>query len=112
MAKIAVIGTGLIGTSMALALKQAKIKNLELVGTDYDNSARSGANKRQAFDRMEHRLASAVRDADIVILATPIMAMQDILQTIAPDLREGCVVTDVGSSKKVVLEWADQYLPR
>lgn len=112
MAKITVIGTGLIGTSIALALRQAKIKNLELVGTDYDHSARAGAQKRHAFDRVEIRLGSAIRDADIVILATPIMAMRELMQTIASYLREGCVVTDVGSSKKVVLEWADQYLPR
>ena len=112
MAKIAVIGTGLIGTSLGLALKQAKIKNLELVGTDFDHAARAGAVKRQAFDRVENRVRPAVQDADIVILATPIMAMQDLLETIAPDLPEGCVVTDVGSSKKVVLDWAAQYLPK
>lgn len=112
MAKIAIIGTGLIGTSLALALKQARIKNLELVGTDYDSTARAGAVKKKAFDRMENRLTPAVRDADIVIVATPVMAMEDLLETIAPELPEGCVVTDVGSSKKVVLEWAEKYLPR
>lgn len=112
MAKITIIGTGLIGTSLALALKEARIKNLELVGTDYDNSARAGAVKRKAFDRVENRLTPAIRDADIVIVATPIMAMQDLLETIGPDLPEGCVVTDVGSSKKVVLAWAEEYLPK
>lgn len=112
MAKIAIIGTGLIGTSLALALKEARIKNLEVVGTDYDNSARAGAVKRKAFDRVENRLSSTVRDADIVIVAIPVMAMQDLLETIAPDLPDGCVVTDVGSSKKVVLEWAEKYLPK
>ena len=85
MAKITIIGTGLIGTSLALALKEARIKNLELVGTDYDNSARAGAVKRKAFDRVENRLTPAIRDADIVIVATPIMAMQDLLKTIGPD---------------------------
>jgi prephenate dehydrogenase len=112
MAKIAVIGTGLIGTSLALALKAAQIKNLELVGTDYDHAARSGAAKRHAFDRVENRVSSAVRDANIVILATPIMAMQDMFQVIATELSEGCIVTDVGSSKKVILDWAAQYLPK
>ena len=112
MSKIAIIGTGLIGTSLALALKEARIKNLELVGTDYDNAARAGAVKRKAFDRVENRLTPAVRGADLVIVATPVMAMQDLLETIAPELSDGCVVTDVGSSKKVVLEWAEKYLPR
>ena len=112
MPKIAIVGTGLIGTSMALALRQARIQKLELVGVDYDHSARFGAEKRNAFDRVEGGLRTAIRDADIVILATPVMAMGELLETIAPELPEGCIVTDVGSSKKVVLEWAEQYLPR
>ena len=112
MGKLTIIGTGLIGTSLALALRQAKLKDLELVGTDANNASRSGANKSKAFDRVENRLSNAVRDAGIVVLATPVMAMQEVMEAIAGDLSEGCVVTDVGSSKKVVLEWADRYLPR
>jgi prephenate dehydrogenase len=109
---IAILGTGLIGTSMALALKQARIQNLELVGMDYEHHARHGAQKRNSFDRVESGLKTAIRGADIVILATPVMVMQELLETIAPNLQDGCIVTDVGSSKKVVLEWAEQYLPR
>lgn len=112
MAQLTVIGTGLIGTSLALAVKQSNIKNLELVGTDSESTARAGAQKTKAFDRVERRLASSVRDANIVVLATPVMAMKDVMEAIAGELPEGCVVTDVGSSKKVVLEWAEEYLPR
>ena len=112
MPKIAIVGTGMIGTSMALSLKKARIQNLELVGTDFDHKARNGAQKRKAFDRVETGLRMAIRGADIVILAIPVMAMRELLETIAPNLQEECIVTDVGSSKKVVLEWAEQYLPR
>ena len=112
MPKIAIVGTGLIGTSMAMALKQARIKNLELVGTDFDSDARVGAQKSGAFDRVESRLRPTIHEANIVILATPVMAMRELMETIAESLPEGCIVTDVGSSKKVVLEWAEQYLPR
>ncbi len=112
MAKIAIIGTGLIGTSLALALKQSHIQNIELVGTDSEHSARAGAQKRGAFHKVENRLFSVVRDADIVILAIPVMAMKGIMELIAPELPEDCVVTDVGSSKQMVLEWAERYLPR
>lgn len=111
MPKIAIIGTGLIGTSLGLALQQAQLKNLELVGTDSDRHILDGAKKRQAFQRIERRLATAVEGADIVVLATPVMAMKDLMEYLGPMLPEGCVVTDVGSSKRVVLEWADQYLP-
>ncbi len=111
MAKITIIGTGLIGTSLGLALRQSQLRDIEIVGTDADGSARSGADKRNAFHRVESRLMRAIDQADMVILATPIMAMQELMEIIGPELPEGCVVTDVGSSKKVVLEWADQYLP-
>jgi prephenate dehydrogenase len=112
MAKMAIIGTGMMGTSLALALQQAKVRDLEVVGTDYDRGARNAAQKTGAFHRMEGRLASAVRDANLVVLATPVMAMKELMEVIGPELREGCVVTDMGSSKKVVLEWAEEYLPR
>ena len=112
MAKITIIGTGLIGTSLALALRQSSLRDLTVVGTDEDRQARGGAEKRKAFDRVENRLSSAIEGADIVVLATPVLAMEGILELIGPELPEGCVVTDVGSSKRVVLEWAEQHLPR
>ena len=64
MAKLAIIGTGLIGTSLALALKKANLKDVELVGTDSDGSARRGAEKSKAFHKIENRLMPAVRDAE------------------------------------------------
>ena len=112
MAKIAIIGTGLIGTSLGLALRQSSLRDLEVVGTDADRQARSGAEKRKAFHRVENRLFNAIDGADIVVLATPVMAMKDVMELIGPELPEDCVVTDVGSSKKVVLEWAEQLLPK
>ena len=112
MAKIGIIGTGLIGTSLALALRQSPLRDLELVGTDADGQARSGAGKRKAFHRVENRLFNAIVGADIVVLATPVMAMKEIMEIVGPELQEDCVVTDVGSSKRVVLEFAEQHLPR
>ena len=111
MAKIAIIGTGLIGTSLALALKDSQLKDLQVVGTDADRLARSRAEKRKAFDKVENRLLNAIDGSDIVILATPVMTMKEVMELIAGELPPGCVVTDVGSSKKVVLEWANEILP-
>jgi prephenate dehydrogenase len=111
MPRIAIIGTGLMGTSLALALRQSELRDLTLVGTDADHHARSGAQKRGAFHRMESRLMPALEGAEIVVLAVPVMAMKDLMRLIGPELPQGCLVTDVGSSKRVVLEWAEQYLP-
>ncbi len=112
MPKIAILGTGLIGTSIALGLKQARVQNLELLGADLEREARHRAQKRKAFNSVGVSLPSAARDADIVVISTPVMAMREVLETIAPHLQEGCIVTDVGSSKRVVLEWAEELLPR
>ena len=112
MPRITIIGTGLIGTSMALALKQSQLRDLDLVGTDYDGAARAGAQKRGAFARVETRLASAIDGADIVVLATPVFAMRDLMEVLGPELQEDCVITDVGSSKTTVLGWADELLPK
>lgn len=111
MPRISIVGTGLMGTSLALALRNSPLLNLELVGTDSSGGARSVAGKTGAFDRVESRLLNAIEGADIVVLATPILAMKELLEVIATHLPEGCVVTDVGSSKKSVLAWADEYLP-
>ena len=111
MAKITIVGTGLIGTSLALALRQSELRNLELVGTDYDNGARGGAQKRGAFDKVENRLFPSIEGADVVVLATPVMAMRDLMESIGPHLPENAVVTDVGSSKRTVVEWASEVLP-
>ena len=110
MTTIAIVGTGLIGTSLALAIKQSNLQ-VDVVGTDYDQSARSGAQKSGAFKKIESNLSNAIRGADVVIYATPVLAMREMMEASVNDFEEGCVVTDVGSSKKVVIEWADEILP-
>ena len=111
MAQVTIIGTGLIGTSLGLALRASTLRSLTVVGTDAHHSARAGAARRQAFHRMEGRLGNAIHDADIIILATPVLAMRELMAGLAPYLPEGCVITDVGSTKSQVLQWADELLP-
>lgn len=111
MAKICIVGTGLIGTSLALALKTADISNLEIVGTDYSRDSRVGAQKSGGFDKVENRLLNAVHDSDIVVLAVPVMAMKETMEYIVPELKDGCIITDVGSTKKTIAEWAKSILP-
>ena len=111
MTIIAIVGTGLIGTSLALAIKDSNLQG-DVVGTDYDSSARSGAQKTGAFKSVEARLANAVRGADVVVSPPPVMVMREMMEATASDFQEGCVVTDVGSSKRVVLQWAEEILPK
>ena len=111
MRRITIIGLGLIGGSIGLALKQAKPEETEIVGYTRSSETAIKALKRGAVDKMEDNLVSAVDKADIVILATPPMTMKEILEQIGPHLSPSCIVTDTASTKAKVMEWAEEYLP-
>jgi prephenate dehydrogenase len=70
------------------------------------------AQKLKAVDRAAWDIVRAVGDADLVVVATPVAVMADVFQSIAPRLKAGAVVTDVGSTKSQVLRWAQEFLPR
>jgi len=108
---IAIIGLGLIGGSIGLALKRSGLENAELTGYARNPEVARKALKLRAVDKTGESLTSTVGKADIVILATPTMAIKEILEKIGPHLISGCIVTDTASTKAKVMEWAGQYLP-
>ncbi|MCX5991013.1 MAG: prephenate dehydrogenase [Chloroflexi bacterium] len=108
---IAIIGLGLIGGSIGLALKRSGLENAEVTGYARNPEVASKALRLRAVDKIGESLTSTVGKADIVILATPTMAIKDILEQIGPHLISGCIVTDTASTKTKVMEWAEQYLP-
>jgi prephenate dehydrogenase len=109
--RIAIIGLGLIGGSLGLAFKRAGLSSLEVVGHDLHRDIANKARKIGAIDRAEHNLPRAVEHASVIIIATPILALREVFSQIASDLPEGCVVTDTGSTKEKVMEWATELLP-
>jgi prephenate dehydrogenase len=111
MERITIIGLGLIGGSLGLALKAAKLTGIEIVGYDKDTPTAGDARRLRVVDKSESILQKAVRDARLVIIATPITAIRSVMEEIAGDLRENCVVTDTASTKAIVMEWASQLLP-
>ncbi len=107
--KIVVFGVGLIGGSFALALREAGVAG-EVVGF-----GRSGATLQQAMqlgiiDRIGSDLAVELGDADLVLLATPVGQMADLMARIAPHLGAHTLVTDGGSTKSDVVEYARAHL--
>ena len=108
--RITIIGLGLIGGSIGLALQKVKT-NFEIVGHDREHSVAGRARKLGAIDRAEWNLISAAEGADLIIIATPVMAIKEIFAAIAPYLKEDCVVTDTASTKQQVVEWAQELLP-
>ena len=109
MRRIAIIGLGLIGGSMGLALK--KVADLELVGFARRPEVASKALSIGAVDRAEANLLSAVEEANLVIIATPVVAIKEILAQIGERLSQGCIVTDTASTKAQVMGWAEEFLP-
>lgn len=108
--RVAVIGLGLIGGSVGLALRQAKAAP-QVVGYDLGRGVSERARKVGAIDEAYMTLADAVRGADLVVLATPVGAIHALLKNIATCVTPGTVITDVASTKAQVMRWAEELLP-
>lgn len=96
--KIALIGTGLIGGSFALALREDDFDG-EIIAAGRRESALQRAVDRGIAHRYTTDFQAAVREADLVFLAVPMLAMGSVLERIAPALRPDTIVTDGGSVK-------------
>jgi prephenate dehydrogenase len=103
--KLAIIGTGLIGGSLAQALRMADVVE-EIVGFGRSLTNMKWAVDSGVIDRAEVSLANAVEGADVVVLATPIATIQDTIAEMGSLVTEDMVVTDVGSVKSPLVEAA------
>ena len=95
---------------MGLAIRKAK-PDIEVVGHDSSNDASKQALKLGAIEKSEWNLINACESADLLVLATPALAIKDILQAAGAYLQKVRVVTDTASSKTEVMEWAKKLLP-
>ena len=103
--RLAIIGIGLIGGSLSLALKQAgSVKHV--VGFSRKASTRSEAMSLGVIDSAVSSIADAIQNADIVVLAVPVGAIADALISIAPYVKDNMIITDVGSVKSQVVDAA------
>jgi prephenate dehydrogenase len=100
--KLALVGTGLIGSSVGLAAKRAL--GAEVSGWDPDPAALAGASERGAVDRVAASLADAVADAELAVVAAPVAQLAAQVAEVLRVSPEGCTVTDVGSTKGWIAE--------
>lgn len=108
--QITIIGMGQIGGSIGLALSEKK-DLLHRVGHDLDFRVAKQAEKMGAVDKVSVNLPSAVREADLVLLALPLDQIRDTLEIIAPELKPQAVIMDTAPVKEVVAAWAKEMLP-
>ncbi|MFZ3580556.1 prephenate/arogenate dehydrogenase family protein [Loktanella sp. DJP18] len=107
--KVALIGLGLIASSMALAMKRGGLTG-QITGYARSRETRDIARELDLCEVCE-TAQEAVRDADLVVLCVPVGAMEQVMQDIAPALKPGCTVSDVGSVKKAVIDAVGPHVP-
>jgi prephenate dehydrogenase len=109
--RVVILGLGLMGGSLGLAVRQRGLA-CTVAGYDLTAGVAELARQRGAVDVACASVAEAVAGSQLVVLATPLLAMRDLLAEIAPHLSASAVVTDLGSAKASVVSWAESLLPR
>jgi prephenate dehydrogenase len=108
---VAIVGLGLIGGSIGLALRQGEKSRWEIVGYSRRRQTVARALSLGAIERGETNLKNAVEPAQLVVIATPVLTVKEIFSRMTPHLRPDCIVTDTASTKVQVIKWAEEMLP-
>jgi len=109
--RVALIGFGLIGGSIARGARAQRLAG-EIVATARSAATRARVQELGIVDRVVETNAEAVKDADLVILSIPVGACGPVAADIAPHLKPGAIVSDVGSVKGMVLRDMSAHLPK
>jgi len=109
--KIALIGIGLVGGSIALDVRRRGLAKSIVAATRRSETAAT-ANRLKLVDHCGTDLAAACAGADLVIVCTPVGVCGEVARTIAPKLEPGCLVSDVGSVKQTVIADMAPHIPK
>ncbi|MGB5870216.1 MAG: prephenate/arogenate dehydrogenase family protein [Albidovulum sp.] len=109
--KVALIGLGLIASSMGHAMKKAGLAG-HIAGHSKTEASRKAALELGFCDSTHATAAGAVKDADLVVLAVPVGVMGAVAAEIAPHLKPGATLTDVGSVKQAVIAAVGPHVPK
>jgi len=109
--KVALIGLGLIGSSMAHAMRRAGLADT-ITGHAKSAASREKALEIGFIDEACDDPADAVKDADLIVLCVPVGACTDITKSIAPHIKEGATLTDVGSVKGAIVRNLEPLVPK
>lgn len=107
--RLSIIGTGLLGGSLALAAKKY-ISGCHIIGYDRESGAIDNALALKVIDQALP-IKDAVADAELTFLCTPVGQFEQVLREISPAVRPGAVISDVGSTKRTITRLAAEILP-
>ncbi len=108
--RVALIGLGLIGSSLSHVMREQKLAQ-HITGYARSAETRATAKRIGLVDEIHDSARAAVKDADLVILCTPVGAYGKVAEEIGPHLKAGATVTDVGSVKSAVVRDVGPHLP-
>jgi prephenate dehydrogenase len=108
--RVTIIGIGLIGGSLALAIKH-RFPATQITGVDKPSILKR-ARERHVIDHAERGVAEAVRSADLIIIAVPVSAIARILPAIARSASPHAIITDTGSVKQGIVHQAQKLFPQ
>ena len=109
--KVCIVGLGLIGGSIGMAIRKKRLA-LKVYGLVRREASIEEARRYSAVDTATMDPRKAVTGADMIILATPVGAMERLTESIIPFLKKNCIVTDVGSSKRWLVGQMEKILHR
>ena len=107
--KITIIGVGLIGGSLALALKERNLAKA-VFGYGRDQTRLEEAQKSNVIDAFSTNIKEAIDEANIIVIATPVGTFKDILHQIEPLISSNVIITDVGSTKSDIVNIVNDVL--
>tara|TARA_B100000029_G_scaffold217741_1_gene215531 strand:+ start:2700 stop:3599 length:900 start_codon:yes stop_codon:yes gene_type:complete len=109
--KVCIIGCGLIGSSIARAIKKKKLSN-KIVSSNRSKITNKKVVKLKIVDDSSVDIKKMVRGSDLVIIATPLSSYKNVIFKIKNSLKNGAILTDVGSVKKKVISLIEKNIPK
>lgn len=108
--RMAIAGVGLIGGSLAQAVKERKVVG-EVVGVGRNEERLKRACEAGIIDNFTAQIDDSLGTVDLMVIATPVCMIADLVEKMIPFLKEGTVITDVGSVKKEIVEQVEGFMP-
>ncbi|HEC69499.1 MAG TPA: prephenate dehydrogenase [Candidatus Omnitrophica bacterium] len=107
--KVVIVGTGFMGGCLAKAIKKKKMAQL-VWGVVRNKRREKEVKKLNIFDEVTTNYCQAFKSSDFIILATPVSSILQCIKILPSYISKNCVVTDVGSTKEVILKSARKYI--
>ncbi len=109
--KVCIIGCGLIGSSLARAIKKNKLAE-KITSSNRSEEVNKKVIDLQIVDESNSDTKKMVSNSDLIIIATPLSSYENVILKIKDSLKDGAILTDVGSVKGVILDLVEKHIPK